>query len=76
MDPPEVHEEIANRFLVSDRYSEYWSATKRNAVTMLTSMQSSPYQKQLMEMLEENNINAVLPHCQVANNCPNSLEEF
>ena len=38
VDPPEVHGEVMIRFLVSDRFAVYWSATKRNAVSMFTSM--------------------------------------
>ena len=48
------------RFVVSDRFSDYWSATKRNAVSMFISMDRFGTQNHMMEMLTENNFNALL----------------
>ena len=66
MDPIEVQKEIMRRLLLSDTYSESWSATKKNAFTMLTVMQSSGYQDQAIEMLNENNIYGLIPSSQVS----------
>ena len=65
LDPLQFHEEDMGMFLVSDRFSEYWSVRKRKAVSMLTSMHSFAYHNHLMEMLSENIVNAVLPPFQV-----------
>ena len=66
VDPLNFYEDIMTRFLVSDRYSEKWSAIKRNAVTILTQMEDSDYQNQVIEMLNEKNINRRLPSSQVS----------
>ena len=43
VDPLEVHDEVLIRFLICDRLAEFWSATKRNVVSMFTSMQNSAF---------------------------------
>ena len=46
IDPVNFHQQITKTFLASDKFREYWSAPMRNAVTMLTSVETSSYQNQ------------------------------
>ena len=61
VDPLDVHDAVLIRFLIFDRLAEYWSATKSNVVSMFSSMH-----KHTMEMINENNVNALLPSCLVS----------
>ena len=70
VDPLEVHDEVMVWFLVSDRFAQYCSATKKNVVSIFSSMHHSAYYNHLMEMLNENNIIALLPSCRVSNIYP------
>ena len=69
-DPLEVHEDVTTSFLVDFHDVAYWPETKRNAVTMFTSMHRSAFQRHLMDLLDENNVNATLPSFTVSSIYP------
>ena len=70
VDPFELHEEVTIRMIVCELMAEYWPVTKRNVVSMFTSMHRSVHQNHLMETLNESNVNARLPYCGASNIYP------
>ena len=70
VDPLEVHEEVTTSYLLDYNHEWYWAETKRNAVTMFTSMHRSAFQRHLMDLLDENNVNATLPSFSVSSIYP------
>ena len=70
VDPLDVHEEIMEMVRQSYAKLEDYLATKRNAVTILTSIVDSNYQNHFIEMLTDTTVNGQLHSCQVSKPYP------